>query len=152
MQFFDVLKGDKIMTLNVANCQRCGKVYLKNMYGMCGNCIKEIDLQYDKCLKYLREFRSCSITELSEATGVSHQLITKFIREGRISIKGNPNMTYDCEVCGTAIREHTMCEPCRSKLAKETNQMHEDENRKKLREAQENHNTFKIQDRLKDRF
>jgi flagellar operon protein (TIGR03826 family) len=140
------------MSLNLDNCQRCGKVYMKNNYGLCGNCMKEIDQQYDKCLKYLREYRTCSINELSEATEVSHRQITKFIREGRISIKGNPNMTYDCEVCGTQIRENTMCEACRSKLAKETNQMYEDENRKKLQDSQTNRTAYNIQDRLKDRL
>jgi flagellar operon protein (TIGR03826 family) len=139
------------MSLNVDNCHRCGKIYMKNNYGLCGNCMKDMDLQYEKCLKYLREYRSCSINELSEATGVSHRQITKFIREGRISIKGNPNMHYDCEVCGHPIRENTMCEPCRSKLAKETNQMHEDDNRRKSQELTHK-KTFNIQDRLKDRF
>ncbi|MFD0680759.1 MULTISPECIES: flagellar protein [unclassified Paenibacillus] len=140
------------MSLNVDNCKRCGKVYIKNTYGICGNCIKSIDLQYEKCLKYLREYRSCSINELSEATEVSVGQITKFIREGRISIKGNANMSYDCEVCGTQIREHTMCEPCRSRLAKETNQMHEDETRKKIQEVQSNKATYNIRDRLNDRL
>ncbi|MCR8632363.1 flagellar protein [Paenibacillus radicis (ex Xue et al. 2023)] len=140
------------MSLNVDNCNRCGKVYIKNTYGICGNCIKSIDLQYEKCLKYLREYRSCSINELSEATEVSVSQITKFIREGRISIKGNANMSYDCEVCGTQIREHTMCEPCRSRLAKETNQMREDETRKKIQEVQSNKATYNIRDRLNDRL
>ncbi|NOU95081.1 flagellar protein [Paenibacillus sp. LMG 31456] len=139
------------MSLNVDNCQRCGKVYIKNTYGICGNCIKSIDLQYEKCLKYLREYRSCTINELSEATEVSVGQITKFIREGRISIKGNANMSYDCEVCGTQIREHTMCEPCRSRLAKETNQMREDETRKKIQEVQSHKATYNIRDRLNDR-
>jgi len=139
------------MSLNVDNCNRCGKVYVKNSYGLCGNCIKLIDQQYEKCLKYLREHRACTISELSEATEVSISQITKFIREGRISIKGNPNMSYNCEVCGVSIREHTMCEPCRSRLAKETNQMHEDETRKKIQEVQDHKITYNIRDRLKDR-
>ncbi|TDF93596.1 flagellar protein [Paenibacillus piri] len=139
------------MSLNVANCHRCGKVYVKNNYGMCGSCIKDIDQQYEKCLKYLREYRSCSINELSEATGVTIGQITKFIREGRISIKGNPNMFYDCEVCGTSIREHTMCEPCRSRLAKETNQLQEDEMRRKIQDVLDSKASYNIRDRLKDR-
>jgi flagellar operon protein (TIGR03826 family) len=139
------------MSLNVDNCHRCGKIYVKNNYGMCGHCIKDIDLQYEKCLKYLREYRTCTITELSEATDVSSNQITKFIREGRISIKGNANMSYDCEVCGTSIRVHTMCEPCRSKLAKETNQMHEDDKRRKNQEEMSNRGSFNIQARLKNR-
>jgi flagellar operon protein (TIGR03826 family) len=139
------------MSLNVANCPRCGKVYMKNSYGICGNCIKDMDMQYEKCLKYLREYRTCSINELSEATGVTHQQITKFIREGRISIKGNPNMSYACDVCGTSIRENSMCEPCRSKLAKDTNNMFGDEARRKSIQEQESQASYKIKDRLKDR-
>ncbi|MDF2958974.1 MAG: flagellar protein [Paenibacillus sp.] len=139
------------MSLNVDNCGRCGKVYVKNNFGMCINCIKTIDLEYEKCLKYLREHRACTINELSEATEVSAHQIRKFIREGRISIKGNPNMSYDCEVCGSPIREHTMCEPCRSRLAKETNQLQEDETRKKMQEVKNSKAAFNIRDRLKDR-
>ncbi|WP_028550999.1 flagellar protein [Paenibacillus sp. UNC451MF] len=139
------------MSLNVDNCDRCGKIYVKNNYGLCGQCLKDIDLQYEKCLKYLREQRSCSIHELSEATEVSVKQITKFIREGRISIKNNPNMSYHCEICSTPIREHTICESCRQRLAKDANHMHEDEQRKQALLEEANRMSFNIKDRLKDR-
>jgi flagellar operon protein (TIGR03826 family) len=139
------------MSLNVDNCPGCGRVYVKNSYKLCPNCFKDIELQYEKCLKYLRDNRTSMMTELSEATEVSTRQITKFIREGRISIKGNPNMGYDCEVCGTAIRENTMCEPCRSRLAKESKDLHEDETRKKIQDVQSGKIGFNIRDRLKDR-
>jgi flagellar operon protein (TIGR03826 family) len=139
------------MSLNVENCQRCGKVYVKNNYGMCGNCIKDINSQYEKCLKYLREYRTSTINELSEATEVSHKQITKFIREGRISIKGNPNMAYECEICGTGIRDHTICEACRAKLAKDTSNMYEDEKRKQSKDDAISGTSYKIRDRLKNR-
>ncbi|MFE5324119.1 flagellar protein [Paenibacillus sp. NPDC056579] len=139
------------MSLNVDNCQRCGRVYVKNNYGLCGNCIKEIDLQYEKCLKYLRENRACYITELSEATGVSIKQITKFIREGRISINNNPNMAYNCEVCNTPIRVHTICDSCRSKLTKDASNLREDEQRKHTQQEDANRMQFKITDRLRDR-
>jgi flagellar operon protein (TIGR03826 family) len=139
------------MSLNVANCPSCGRVYVKNLQNLCPNCLKGIELQYEKCLKFLKENRGCTITELSEGTEVSVRQITKFIREGRISIKGNLNITYECEVCGTAIREQTICEPCRSRLAKESSQLKEDEIRKKNLEVQDNKAAFNIRDRLKDR-
>jgi flagellar operon protein (TIGR03826 family) len=139
------------MSLNVDNCPSCGRVYLKNAYRLCPNCLKDIELQYEKCLKYLRDNRTSTITELSEATEVSTRQITKFIREGRIDIKGNPNMGYDCEVCGAEIREHMMCEACRSRLAKESKDLNEDETRKKIQDAQTSKMAFNIHDRLKDR-
>lgn len=142
------------MSLNVANCSRCGKVYLKNNYGMCTNCIKDIETEYEKCLKFLRENRTCTVQELSDETGVDMKQIVKFIREGRISIKNNPNMTYGCDVCGSQIREHTICEPCRARLSKEAQNLQEDELRKSELRAKEKQTIFNIRDRLqeKDRF
>ncbi|MCZ8514869.1 flagellar protein [Paenibacillus filicis] len=139
------------MSLNVDNCHRCGKVYLKNLHGMCPNCIKDIEAQYEKCLNYLRENRQCNIYDLSEATGVEVKQIIKFIREGRISIKNHANMSYDCEICGTPIKEHAICESCRTRLMKDKANMQEDEQRRKDQAEQENHVSFKIKDRLQNR-
>ncbi|WP_284643209.1 TIGR03826 family flagellar region protein [Paenibacillus silviterrae] len=138
------------MSLNVANCYRCGKVFMKNHYGVCPNCIKDIEQQYEKCLKYLRENKQCSLQELSEATEVSVTQITKFIREGRISIKHNPNMSFGCEVCGTSIREGTICEPCRSRLAKDVSNLQEDQQKRQANQANRGP-SFQIKDRLHDK-
>ncbi|WP_017810946.1 MULTISPECIES: TIGR03826 family flagellar region protein [Paenibacillus] len=114
--------------MNLANCPQCGKLYVANLRGMCGNCIKDIDQQYERCNQYLRENRGTTITELSEAVDVSIKQISTFIREGRISIANAPNMGYACEVCGTPIRENNMCEPCRTRLTKDIrNAYQEDE-------------------------
>jgi len=139
------------MSLNVDNCPRCGKVYVKNNYGLCGSCIRNIENEYELCLKYLRENKSCQLYELSEATGVSVKQITKFIKEGRISIKSNPNMFYQCEICHEPIRSHTMCESCRQKLAKDTSNLHEDEQRRQALLQQSNPLSYNIKDRLRDR-
>ncbi|MGG1518946.1 TIGR03826 family flagellar region protein [Paenibacillus oryzisoli] len=139
------------MGMNVANCPRCGKIFVKGFAEVCPNCLKDLEQQYDKCLKYLRDHRGTNITDLSEATGVSVKQITKFIREGRISIMNAPNMAYPCEVCGTLIRENTLCEPCRMKLVKDVRNNAEDERRKTEQEVKDAHVAFKIQERLRDR-
>lgn len=138
------------MSMNVANCPKCGRIFVKGFNEVCPNCVKELEQQYEKCLRFLRDHRGCTIIELSEETGVSIRQITKFIREGRISIVHAPNMFYSCEVCGTQIRENTMCEPCRSKLAKDVRNNQEDEHR---RHTQNNDHrvTYNIKDRLEDR-
>ncbi|NHW34859.1 TIGR03826 family flagellar region protein [Paenibacillus aceris] len=137
--------------MNVANCPRCGKIFVKGFAELCLNCLKDLELQYDKCLKYLRENRGATINELSEATEVSTKQITKFIREGRISIINAPNMSYPCEVCGTLIRDKTICESCRSKLAKDVRLNTEEEQRRKELNVEETRSSFKIKDRLKNR-
>lgn len=105
--------------MNIDNCPRCGRIYVKNVMELCQSCVKELEKQYEICVKYLREHRTATIQELSDATDISIKEITRFIREGRISIANAPNMTYPCEVCGMLIREGHMCDSCRSRLTKD---------------------------------
>ncbi len=107
------------MGLNLGNCPRCGKLFANNFRDICPACIKEIEEEYERCLKYLREEKTATIQEVHEATGVSIKQITKFIKEGRISVANNPNMMYPCEVCGTMIREGNMCDSCRARLTRD---------------------------------
>lgn len=107
------------MNLNVSNCPRCGKLFAPGLYDVCNACQRYIEDQYEICKTYLREQKSATITELSDATGVPIRQITKFIREGRISLKDAPNMSYPCEACGVLIREHNICNECRLRLTKE---------------------------------
>lgn len=139
------------MSMNVANCPRCGKIYVKGFAEVCPNCLKDLEQQYEKCVKYLRENKGVNINELSEATGVAVKQITKFIKERRISIVNAPNMAYPCEICGTVLRENVICETCRLKLVKDTRNNAEDERRVEERKQQENRMTFNIQDRLKNK-
>lgn len=105
--------------MNLGNCPRCGRLFAKNFRDLCPSCMKDIEAEYEKCLEYLREYKSATMAELSDATGVSIRQITKFIKEGRISIADNPNMMYPCEVCGILIYEGNMCDSCRSRLARD---------------------------------
>jgi flagellar operon protein (TIGR03826 family) len=140
------------MSVNVANCPKCGKVYVKNLLNdICQTCVKEIDLQCETCIKYLREHRGITLEELSEATEVSQSLIIKFLREGRISIMGNRNIYYPCEVCGESLRERNMCDSCRQKLKKDVRNTMEDHRRIEEQKRIENKATYKISDRLNDR-
>lgn len=114
--------------MNIDNCPRCGKLYAVNIRELCLNCIKDIEREYEVCVQYLRDNRGANIQELSEATEVSVKQITKFIREGRISVMNAPNMMYPCEVCGTLIREGHMCDSCRTRLTKELTEATRNEN------------------------
>ncbi|MNC02671.1 hypothetical protein D3C75_500470 [compost metagenome] len=107
--------------MNVDNCPRCGRLYVKNIMEVCQPCIKELEYQYEICVDYLRKNRGTNIQELSDATDISIKEITRFIREGRISIANAPNMMLPCEVCGTLIREGHMCDSCRARLSKDLN-------------------------------
>jgi len=137
--------------MNVGNCPRCGRLYVINPREACPSCIKELDQQCLRCIEYLRENRMITIQELSEGTDVPVRQITKFIREGRISIVEAPNLSYECEVCGTPIRDHTMCDSCRKRLVKSMSQIQENDNLK-MQESLHKVESYNIKDRLRDRW
>ncbi|MDF2721735.1 MAG: flagellar protein [Paenibacillus sp.] len=117
------------------NCPQCGKLFVKNSYGICPNCVREIEDQYHKCADHLRKNRACTMNELSDATGVSVRMITRFIREGRIAAKDAPNVLTPCESCGEPIREGILCANCRSQLAKDFSDVQADAKRREERQA-----------------
>jgi len=137
---------------SIDNCPTCGKLFVKGVTDICPACYKEVEKQYETCHEFLRLNKRCTITEMSEETGVPIKQITRFIREGRLSLAHAPNMGFPCEVCGTMIREGTICDSCRQKLVKDIRNMREDNDRKEELQRQEGKVQYKIQDRLKDRL
>ncbi|WP_218212235.1 hypothetical protein, partial [Pseudomonas sp. 2822-15] len=55
--------------------------------------------------------------------GVEQDLITNFIREGRIHLAQFPNLGYPCEKCSGFIREGRICKECRTELRSGLNQL-----------------------------
>jgi flagellar operon protein (TIGR03826 family) len=101
---------------------------------LCQPCIKDLEHEYEICVEYLRKNRGTTIQELSDVTEIPIKEITRFIREGRISIANAPNMMYPCEVCGNLIREGHMCDNCRTRLTKDlTNAVKESEDKKETK-------------------
>ncbi|MFC4811621.1 flagellar protein [Paenibacillus sp. GCM10023250] len=115
--------------MNLDNCPRCGKLFAKFIQDVCQTCVKEIDEEYARCADYLRKNREVNIQELSEAVSVSVKQITKFIREGRISLQDAPNLAFDCEMCGKPIRAGKVCEECRMRLEAEFGRLKPNENK-----------------------
>ncbi|OXM14136.1 TIGR03826 family flagellar region protein [Paenibacillus herberti] len=113
--------------MNLDNCPRCGRLFAKNFREVCPHCIREIDQEYEACCTYLRKNRGAAIHELSEQTSVGIRQITKFIKEGRISLMDAPNLSYPCEGCGILIREDHMCESCRQRLRGDVQRMKDSE-------------------------
>ena len=125
--------------MNLDNCPRCGKLFAKGIRDVCPACVREIDKQYESCAEYLLENRGASIVEVSEATEVSIKQITKFIREGRISLVDAPNLSYPCESCGVLIQSNNLCDSCRKRLINGSkNLFYEEEHQKKLKAEQVN--------------
>ncbi|WP_025027194.1 TIGR03826 family flagellar region protein [Caldalkalibacillus mannanilyticus] len=103
------------------NCPKCGKLFVKGIRDVCSDCYKLEEEEYKKVNAYLKkkENRQASLYEVSEATAVTVKQITKFIRQGRISLNDLPNMGLPCETCGEPTKTGSICPACRAKLTKQ---------------------------------
>lgn len=102
----------------ILNCPRCNKIFAKSLRDVCPACHKLEEEDYQKVYTYVRkkENRMATIEEVEEATGVDQEFIYMFIKKGRISLHSFPNLGYQCEGCGTLIREGRLCIHCKSNI------------------------------------
>jgi flagellar operon protein (TIGR03826 family) len=137
-------KGDVFMSLGkLSNCSRCDALFVQTVRDICQKCYQAVEKEYEECAKFLRkrENRGANIHQVSDETGVSVKQITKFIKEGRISIEGSPNLGYPCESCGFLIRSGNLCDSCVRSLQHDITQQSEvdrrleEERREKLAQA-----------------
>jgi flagellar operon protein (TIGR03826 family) len=140
------------MAMNIDNCPRCGKIFVRNYKSLCPSCLKEVEEQYERCAAYLRENRGCTMQQLSDETKVPVAQIIRFIREGRISLEDHPGMHYECEACAAPIREGHLCDACRQRLTKEFRQAAEEERTRQSMADSGQGNAYRIQDRLNSRL
>ncbi len=136
------------MALNIANCPRCGRVFAKGVREVCHACFDEIEAEYGLCTEFLRDNKGATISELSDETGVSIRQITRFIKEGRISLYNAPNLSYPCESCGALIREGNLCDVCRARITSGVRQVQEDDARRLEQQQQRRAaHTYKIDEK-----
>ncbi|WP_044896016.1 TIGR03826 family flagellar region protein [Bacillus alveayuensis] len=111
----------------LANCSKCHALFIKTKFrDICDACYKEEEKAFETVYNFLRkrENRTATLTEVVKGTGVSEELILKFIRQRRIQLTHYPNLGYSCEKCGTIIREGKLCENCTMELKREIERLH----------------------------
>ena len=118
---------------DLVNCADCGKIMVANQFrDICDDCYKEEEKQFESVYKYMRkrENRAATMQQVVEATGVSEELLLKFIKNGRIQVKQFPNLGYPCDKCGSIIQTGKLCGSCATELRKEID-LHEKEEQRK---------------------
>ena len=98
--------------MSVANCPRCGKVFMRSAKNLCPDCIRENELMYEKVYRYLCDNPRSTVMQVVEATDVSEDRILAYLREGRIQAAEWLNLQYPCERCGGMISSGRFCEKC----------------------------------------
>ncbi|KAB8139485.1 hypothetical protein F9U64_00180 [Gracilibacillus oryzae] len=128
----------------IANCERCDKLFAKVTRPICAECVKEEEKKYEIVYKFLkvRENRQATIPEIVEGTGVEHDLILHFVKEKRLRQSQFPNLTYPCERCGKQISKGKICDSCVGEFQSDLHQL-DQENQVKQRNLEEEQNKAK---------
>ena len=96
----------------MANCERCGKLFVFLSIRLCPECREH----EEKCLRRAREILmrepNLSIIELAERLGEPLELVEKFLREKRLTLKRRDGVNLACEICGKPISEGRRCASC----------------------------------------
>ena len=96
--------------MGVANCPECGKIYMENPAKLCPACYAEFEASEEKVVEFLRKKRKASIEEIHVATGVSHKVILRMMKQHRLTSEFQ--VEYPCESCGKPITEGRLCAEC----------------------------------------
>ena len=102
--------------MEAVNCPRCGKVFTKIKSSLCPSCEREEEQSFQIVRKYIDENENCTLSELSQETGVSSKRILGYIREGRLEISKGMRGEIHCRKCGRPITTGQYCDTCVIKI------------------------------------
>jgi len=104
--------------MNIRHCKKCGRLYQYDGEKLCMKCRNDEEDEFYKVREYLYDNPNASIVETSEETGVDEEKILKYLRDGRLELKGE-NLLLECERCGTPIPTGRYCSKCVKEMQNE---------------------------------
>lgn len=95
-------------------CEKCkGRLYyIGNGRYYCKSCGHEMSDAIGKLKDFLSKNESTSVAFISQATGVSSDIVVPFLRQGGIDVPRDSKYYLECEKCGCSIREGKFCPFC----------------------------------------
>lgn len=103
--------------MEMRNCRRCGRLFGYVNKPICSSCEEQDEKDFQIVKEYIYDHPKCTMGEVSTATGVPVQKITKFLKEERLEIVEGMSALLSCESCGVAIRSGRFCKECAAKLS-----------------------------------
>lgn len=104
------------MTVALANCKQCGKLFAKMYHDICPACMEKMEQDYETVYYFLKENGPSHIDVIHKETGVEKKIIMQFLAEGRFE---GASISYKCESCGEAITSGKLCEKCAKSISKQ---------------------------------
>lgn len=106
--------------MEVKNCNRCGRMFQAvSTEKLCSRCRSTDDEDFKVVREYIYDNPDTSVKEVAEDTGVPEEKILKYLRDGKLLLKGENANVLDCERCGKGIATGRFCDECSAKLARE---------------------------------
>ena len=104
--------------MEVKACRNCKRLF-NYLSGppICMACKDELEKKFQKVKEYIRENKTVSVKEISEANEVSVKQIQQWIREERLEFTEDSPITLNCETCGKKIFTGRLCQDCKKNLA-----------------------------------
>ena len=103
--------------MEVKACKNCKSLF-QYITGpqICSKCKTVEEEMFQRVKEYLRENPGESMNIVSEETEVSVSLIEKFLRQGRLEVTPDSQITLTCEMCGKRITTGRFCAACKGEI------------------------------------
>ena len=83
---------------------------------------------------------------VSQSTGVSMEILSELLKDGRLQVPPDSNIFLKCEKCGCAIRSGRICSRCSVNTFQEIRNLLTEDTRKKANEKSDEHSEKKIRE------
>lgn len=105
--------------MSLANCPDCGKLFNQMRERVCPACVVAEDELFTKVRDHMRDNDVHHVTQLSEETEVSRELILKWVDDGRLIMEVAASERPGCKRCGKPAAGGDLCSACRKEMAQE---------------------------------
>lgn len=102
--------------MTLKNCAKCGRMFAGEEHQKhCSNCVENDDDLFKIVREYIYDNPDSTVKQTAEATEVSEEKILKFLRQGKLALKGD-GVGLDCERCGKNIPSGRFCDQCSKEM------------------------------------
>ncbi len=105
------------MFSKLRNCAKCGRVFQSEEIGQkfCMRCREDEEDLFMAAREYIYDNPETNVMEVSEELDIEEDLILKWLRQGRLQLKGE-GVGYPCDRCGKSIQTGRFCDACQMEL------------------------------------
>lgn len=103
--------------MEVKACRSCGRLfnYISGP-SRCPACTEALEKKFQEVKLFIWDHRAASLSEISEATGVSVGQLRQWVREERLTFSDDSPVGLECEMCGALVKTGRFCANCKGKL------------------------------------